>query len=120
MGLVSATLTIASTGAGQGAIATVPAPPAGQRIRINYIEIAAYTTVARVGGATPITVSTTNLGGLFWYFATAGLIGAADRVVFQPKDPIDAVTQGQSVVINCPATASVRWIINICYHYEEI
>lgn len=120
MSILSTLLSAISGGVGQVAIATLPAPPVGQRQRINYIEIIAYSTANRTGNATPITVNTTNLNGLVWYFSTWGAIGVVERVIYQPKNSIDASNQNTPVTITCPATPSVRWIINVCYRNEEI
>lgn len=98
---------------------TIPAPPAGQRIRITHIEIVAYANATRTGGANPIIVTTTNMGGLVFWFATTAAIGTLERVIYQPKEPLDGQTTGSAMTVVCPGTTGVMWRVNSSYHYEE-
>ena len=118
MGLLTSLLS-SNSSAGQTVTMTIPAPPAGQRIRITHIEIVAYSAAARTGAATPIIVTTTNMGGLTFWFATAAAIGTLERVIYQPKEPIDGAATGTAMTIVCPATSNVMWRVNASYHLEE-
>lgn len=119
MSTIISSLLSANAAAGSAVTLTIPAPPAGQRIRLNTIEIVAYSTAARTGTATPVIVTTTNMNGLTFWFSTAAAIGTLERVVFQPKEPFDGPTQATSMTIVCPATTSVMWRLNVSYHSEE-
>lgn len=101
--------------AAAGNTVTLAAPPAGASHSIAYIEIICYTTVARTGVATPVTVTTTNLGGLQWTFSTAAAVGTQERAVFSPAIPMVATASGTATTIVCPATTSVIWTVNVVY-----
>lgn len=111
---------ITAVGAAAAAVtATVPAPPSGQRTRVTFIEVVLYNTVARVGSATPVTVTTTGLGGLTMTFPSAGAVGTCERREYVLENPIDNGAQATAATVVCPATTSVMWRINLIYRNEE-
>lgn len=105
----------ATAAAGTGVTVTIAAPAANKFHNIAYIEIIAYSSVARVGGATPVTVTTTNLGGLQWTFSSAASIGTQERVQVQSQIPLLSTTAATATTIVCPATTSVIWTVNVVY-----
>lgn len=111
---------LSATGAAAAAVTlTVPTPPAGQRLRITHLEIVAYANASRVGGSTPIIVTTTNMGGLVFWFATTAAIGTLERVIYQPTEPLDGASLATAMTVVCPGTTGVMWRINCAYHLEE-
>lgn len=111
-----ANLWVTATGAA-GAAVTLTLPAAVALFhRICSIEIEAYTTVARVGGAAPVLVTTTNLpGSPVWTFASAATIGSTDPKVFIFMAPVKSSVVNTATTIVCPATASIIWRINVSY-----
>lgn len=111
-----APLTITATGVAAAAVtATLPAV-AGQFHYITGFEIVAYSTVARVGAATPVIVTSTNLSGNnAWTFATAAGIGTTDTKWYQTASPIRSAVVNTATTIVCPATASIIWRVNVFY-----
>ena len=86
---------------------------------ITFIEITAYSTAARTGGATPVVVTTTNLPGTPAYtFATAAAIGATDRYMVTPATAIVSSTANTATTIVCPLTTGVIWRVNVHYYTE--
>lgn len=115
--------TVLSTTAAAGVATTltIPAPGVGLRQRILYVEITLYSTAARTGSATPITVTTTNLpGSLAFTFPTAGAIGTTVRqdYSFNPTS-MDAVAANAAVTIACPAVTGGLWRVNAVWRNEE-
>lgn len=108
---------ISSTGAAAAAVTlTIPAPAAGQKIRLYSLEITLYTTVARNGTATPVVVTTTNLpGSLAFTFSSAGAIGTVERRDFEPADYIESVVAATAVTIVGPVTTSALWRLTAVY-----
>jgi len=100
---------------GSAVTATLPLV-ASQFHNITFIEIVAYTTLARVGSATPIVVTTTNLNSLAFTFATAGAVGTTDRITNTQGFSIQSAVVGTASTIVCPATTSVIWRINVYYN----
>lgn len=118
MPLLDTLLTAVST-AGAAVTLTIPAPPTGQRQRIYKLEITMYTTAARAGTATPVTVTTTNLNSLAFTLPSAGAIGTVFVVNWEPSQPINVQGQAMSATVVCPATTSVIWRVNALYRLEE-
>jgi hypothetical protein len=104
-----------TAGTGVALTATLPLV-ASQFHYISSIEIMAYSTAARTGGATPIIVTTTNLpGNPAWTFATAAAIGTTDTKFFTYNSPVKSAVVGTATTIVCPATTGVIWRINVNY-----
>jgi hypothetical protein len=114
----AADLLASATGtAGSVLNASLPAAGAGLFHYITLIEVQAYSTAARTGSATPVVVTSANLpGAAAWTFGTAAAIGTIDVKVFALPTPLKCSTANTATVINCPATASVIWRVNIHYY----
>lgn len=111
-----ANLKVTATAAtGVAATATLAAV-ASQFHNIAYIEITAYSTAARTGSATPILVTTTNLGNLVFNFATAAAIGTTDKQIIIPTFLLKSDTVNTASTIVCPATTGIIWRINVFYN----
>lgn len=96
---------------------TLPTPAAGKRHQILLLEITAYSTAARTGGATPVIVTTTNLGGLAWRLQSAAAVGTKEVItlVGDAVAPITAAVEALATTIVCPATTSIIWNVNCIY-----
>jgi hypothetical protein len=110
-------LSVTATGVAGGAVtATLPAV-SGQFHYINSIEIVAYTTLARVGVAAPVLVTSANLPGAnIWDFATAAAIGSTDSRFYTFPSPYKSLSVNTATTIVCPATANVIWRVNVTYY----
>lgn len=104
----------ATAAAGSALTLTLPAV-ANQFHLISSLEITAYSTAARTGSATPVVVSTTNLGGLAWTFASAAAVGTTDVRTREDGVPLRSATLGAATTIVCPATAGVLWRASVTY-----
>ena len=115
--LQAANLWVTVTAAtGVAATLTLPAVAANFHY-ITYIEIMAYSTAARTGGATPVLVTTTNMvGSPVWTFATAAAIGMTDSKVFVFDFAIKSSVVNTSTTIVCPATTGIIWRVNVSYY----
>jgi len=111
------TLGVTTTGtSGAATTLTLPAPAAGQFQYIDSLEITLYSTAARTGGATPITVTSTNLPGTpSWLFSTAAAIGELERIELIAEAPLKAVTAATAVTVVCPAVTGGLWNIKAFY-----
>jgi hypothetical protein len=114
---VPADKSVTVTGAAGAAVTlTIPAV-AAQFHYIVGIEIECYTTLARVGVATPILVTSTNLpGSNTWTFATAAAIGSTDTKYFSFTNPYKSSVVNTATTFVCPATTSVIWRVNVIYY----
>lgn len=112
----NAQLAVTATGvAGAAVTLTLPAV-AAQFHYLTMIEVLAYTTVARVGGAVPIIVTTTNLPGApAFTFGTAAAVGTVDRYNYVHAMPLRSAVVNTATTIVCPATVSVIWRVNVWY-----
>lgn len=109
--------TVVSTAVSLGATLTLAAPGAGLFHYITSIEITNYTGIARTGGATPVTVTTTNLTGNPAYtFATAAAIGTTDRFIPIMCAPVKSAAANTATTIVCPVTTGSWWRINVTYY----
>lgn len=113
----AATLWVTGTAAaGTGVTVTLPAV-ASQFHYINTIELTAYTAAARIGAATPVLVTSTNLpGSPAWDFSSADAIGTVELKFFTFPAPVKSSTVNTNTTIVCPATTSVIWRINVSYY----
>lgn len=115
--VASANLWVTGTAvAGTGVTVTLPAV-ASQFHYINTLEITAYTSAARIGAATPVLVTSTNIpGSPAWDFSSADAIGTVELKFFTFPAPVKSSTVNTNTTIVCPATTSVIWRINVSYY----
>lgn len=107
---------LTATGA-TGAAVTLTIPAAvGVFHNISHLSIQAYSTAARTGSATPVIVTTTNLNGVAFTFATAAAIGTTDFKVIESAYPVKSVLANTATTIVCPATTGVIWRVNCFYN----
>lgn len=111
-----ATLAVTATGAAAAAVtATLPAV-AGQYHYISAIQILAYATAAKTGGATPVVVTTTNLPGTpAFTFPSAMAIGTATEQRFEFDVPLRSSAVNTATTIVAPVNATAIWRINVFY-----
>jgi hypothetical protein len=111
------TLGVNSTGAAAAAVTlTLPAPGAGLFQYVDSVEITLYSSAARTGGATPVTVTSTNLpGNPTWLFPSAGAIGTRDTYSLITDAPVRASTANTAVTIVCPAVTGGIWNVKALY-----
>lgn len=111
-----ATLAVTATGAAAAAVtATLPAV-AGQFHYITSIQIIYYATVAVVGTATPVVVTTTNLpGSPAFTFPRAMAIGTVNEQKFEFPISLKSSVVNTATTIVGPATTSILWRINVFY-----
>jgi len=114
--LQDSALSVTATAATGVAVTTTLPAIAGQFHHITSLEIVAYTTAARTGGATPILVTSTNLpGSNVWDFATAAAIGTTDTKFYTFLNPYKSSVVNTATTIVCPATAGIIWRTNVMY-----
>ena len=111
------TLGVNSTGAAAAAVTlTLPAPGAGLFQYVDSVEITLYNSAARTGGATPVTVTSTNLPGTpTWLFPSAGAIGTRETYSLITDAPVRASTANTAVTIVCPAVTGGIWNVKALY-----
>lgn len=114
---IPATLGVTATGASGAAVTLTLPAAAGLFHYITHIEIVAYTSLARVGAAAPVLVTSTNMPGApVWDFATAAAIGSADKQPFEFSRPVKSSVVNTATTIVCPATTSIIWRVTIFYY----
>jgi hypothetical protein len=94
---------------------TLPAGGVGAYHYIDAIELTLYTSTARTGGATAITVSSTNLGGYGLTFASAATIGTTDRYALSTDRPVRSVATNTATTIVLPVVTGAFWRYNVMY-----
>lgn len=109
-------LGVTAVGAAAAAVtATIPAV-GGQFHYIDVIEITCYASAAGTGGATPVTVTSTNLpGNHAWTFPSGRAIGTIVTYSLSANSPVKSSSAGVATTIVCPATTGVIWRVNIMY-----
>lgn len=111
----STTMVTATGAAGAAVTLTIPAA-IGLFAYISFIEITAYSTVARVGGVTPVIATTTNIANSpAFTFGSAAAVGTTDTKTYSFDNPLKAAAANVATTIVCPATTSVIWRINVTY-----
>lgn len=111
------TLAVTATGTAGSAVTLTLPSVASQYHYITAIEIVLYTTVARVGSATPVLVTSTNLpGSLVWDFQSVGAIGQSERQFSSYPSCLKSSSSGTATTIVCPATTSAIWRVNAIYY----
>ena len=111
-------LCVTATGAAAAAVtATLPAS-AGNKHYITKIEIVCFASAARVAGAAPVLVTTTNITGspVFNFQANAAAQGTSERQDINFVLPLVSTTANTATTIVCPATTSVIWRVNVYYY----
>jgi hypothetical protein len=115
--VVPSDLAVTAVAAAAAAVTLTLPAVTNQYHYITSIEIQAYSTAARTGSATPITVTSTNLpGSTAWTFATAAAIGTTDLKSFSYDSPKKSVSAGTATTLVCPATTGVIWRVNVSYY----
>lgn len=108
---------VTAVGAAASAVTLTLPAVVGQFHHITRIEITLYSTAARAGVATPITVTSTNLpGNPAWTFATAGAIGTVDRLIQEYPAQFRSVAANTATTIVCPVVTGGLWRINVAYY----
>jgi len=113
----SSRLAVTATAAtGVATTLTIPAVVA-QFHYITSLEIRLYSTAARVGAATPILVSTTNIPGAIAYtFETAGAVGTNTPIQgYNLALPLKSSTLNTATTIVAPAVVGGIWRITATY-----
>lgn len=105
----------ATAATGAAVTLTIPAV-VGRFHNISHISITAYSTAARTGNATPITVTSTNLGGIAWTFATVAAIGTTDVKIIEPDTELKSAVSNTATTIVCPATTNIIWRVVVLYN----
>lgn len=103
--------TTATGTVGTAVTLTLPAVPGCHAI--FWVEITMYATAAKTGIATPILVTSTNLGGLAFTFPSAAAIGTSDRRFIEAEVPMKSQIPNTATTIVCPATPSVIWRVTV-------
>jgi len=117
VGQTPSTLHVTATGAAAAAVTLTLPAVAGQFHYITSVEITLFNTVARVGSATPVVVTSTNLPGTpAFTFPSAGAVGTIERYIVTPTTPRRSSVVNTATTIVGPATASVIWRINVSYY----
>lgn len=111
------TLGVNSTGAAAAAVTlTLAAPGVGLFQYVDSVEITLYNSAARTGGATPVTVTSTNLpGNPTWLFPSAGAIGTRETYSLIAEAPVKASAANTAVTIVCPAVTGGIWNVKAFY-----
>jgi hypothetical protein len=100
---------------GQPLVATLPLV-AGKYHYIGYVEVTLYAVAALTGGATPITVTTSNLpGSPALTFPSALAIGTVVQREIVGTGLIQSSAAGANTTIVCPAVTNGIWRVNAFY-----
>lgn len=114
---IPATLGVSTTGVSGAAVTLTLPAAAGVFHYITHLEIVAYTSLARLGVAAPVLVTSTNIsGGPVWDFSTAAAIGTADKLAFDFARPVKSAVVNTATTIVCPATTSIVWRVTAFYY----
>ena len=103
------------TTAATGATITLPAPPAGRFHYISVIELTLYASVAGTGGATPVSVTSTNLFGYAQLFPSARAIGTQTRHTLDSALPMKSQAAATATTIVLPAVTGGIWRYAVAY-----
>lgn len=113
---VASDLGVHGVGAAATAVTiTLPAAGAGLFHYIDAIEVMLFSTAARAGSATPVTVSSANLRGYGLTFPSAGLIGTIDRYSLSSDRPMKSAVANTATTITLPAVTGALWRYNVIY-----
>lgn len=110
-------LIVSSTSVAGALVSTGAIAVSGQFHYISFLEITMYATAARTGGAAPVVCTTSNFSvPLAFTFDTAQAVGVAVERIHPFQHPIKSAVSNTLTSINCPATASVIWRVNMGYY----
>ncbi len=113
------TLGVTAVGAAGAAVTlTLPAAGTGLFHYITQVRIEMYNTAARTGGATPVTVTSTNLPGTpAWTFPSAGAVGTIiEQEQLLAGNALRSSAANVPTTIVGPATTSVIWRLLVFYY----
>jgi hypothetical protein len=114
--VIPTTLIVANvTAAAAGATITLPAGGVNTFHYIDAIELTLYTSTARTGAATAVTVTSTNLGGYGLTFASAAAIGTTDRYSLTTDRPLRSTASNTATTIVLPVVTGAFWRYNVMY-----
>lgn len=114
---LTSNLAVTATGISGSAVTLTVPNVASQYHYITALEIVAYTTLARVGGAAPVLVTSTNLpGNPVWDFQSVAVIGSSERQFSSFPCAIRSSVVNTVTTVVCPATTSVIWRVNVFYY----
>lgn len=104
-----------ATAAAAGTTITLPAAGAGLFHHIDAIELTLFSTAARTGSATPVTVTSANLNGYGLTFASAAVIGSVERYALTSNRPFRSAVANTATTITLPAVTGALWRYNVIY-----
>lgn len=124
---IPSTVNVSSAPAASNAVATVTLSTpslqgqgsysAGYTDYITHIRIEAAYTGGVASNSTPTNCTTTNVSGNpTWFIPPAITTGTLYVADIQYANPLVAINSSSNTVVNCPATANVRWNVNV-NHY---
>lgn len=101
-----------------GAGVTLTIPAGTYATYLSYLQVVAYAAAATVGAAAPVTVTTTNAGGLAFTFPTALAIGTTAEQKYEGHAPLKGAP-ATAITIVCPATTGIIWRVNAGYFQSQ-
>lgn len=117
--LLNASNLIVSVTAAAAASPAVSLPAAGAGLfhYITRVNIVKYASVAVVGAAAPVVITSTNLpGSVAWTTPTAMAVGTQYETDVEPSSPIKSSVANTATTIVCPATTSIIWRVTVYYY----
>lgn len=115
---VGTTCLTGTAAAGTGVTLTIPSGGAGTFQYLTYLEVREYASVATVGAAAPILVTTTNISGTpTLTFDTAVPVGTSNTQTnsLVGFSTLKAAAAATAVTIVAPAITSIIWRLNGCW-----
>jgi hypothetical protein len=111
VGMITPSIVTSTAASGVALTLTLPAPSAGLRHVITYLEITRYAAAVLTASATPTIVTTTNLPGLpaITFPADAAALGTTFAWREDFSFPVAASAHATAITINCPAVPGVIW-----------
>lgn len=116
---IPANLTATTVGtSGSAATLTISSGGAGLYHYLCYLRIDRFCVALLTAGATPVTVTTTNISGslAFSFPAEAGAQGTMYTQEISPSNPIKSTNAATNTTIVCPATTNVIWRVTAVYY----
>lgn len=115
--LISSNLSVTATAAAGTAVTITLPAVAGQFHYITGIKIMKYASVAVVGAAAPVVVTSTNLpGSLAWTTPTAQAIGTQYDIDDNLVTPLKSSVVNTATTIVAPLTTSIIWRVTANYY----
>lgn len=103
------------TAAAAGVTISLPAAGAGLFHYIDAIELTLFSSAARTGSATPVTVTSTNLNSFGQTFTSAAAIGTTDRYALSSDRPVKSQVANTATTIVLPVVTGALWRYNVIY-----